>query len=169
MNQKIFLVSTDNMLDNIYDIAEYLSKQYDLDIAITYHNINEKNKYIEYLSTDDIVLAYKNNAVLYCTTKDEYTHCLSMDEYYNKDIFCMSIEDYNSISESKLGDILVIWIDTKRKVSKFTHLEVNSFIESLQDVKYMYFLETDQKILSTIDAYILGLNSEKERILLENS
>ena len=44
MNQKIFLVSTDNMLDNIYDIAEYLSKQYDLDIAITYHNINEKNK-----------------------------------------------------------------------------------------------------------------------------
>lgn len=175
--EKIFILTTDTKdMCVAYKLATYISSKYDLDIAKTFTssfdiNICKENKeHFMFFDVNDMVIAYKNNAMLYCLSESEKSIGIAIDEYYNNDIFCMSVEAFNNISESLLVNILVIWID-----SKSNNLDANTInnakilMNTLDSIKYMYFIEDFKTIRNTICSYLDASPSKQLEILEENS
>ena len=120
--EKIFILTTDTKdMCVAYKLATYISSKYDLDIAKTFTSsfdidvCKDNKEHFMFFDVNDMVIAYKNNAMLYCLSESEKSIGIAIDEYYNNDIFCMSVEAFNNISESLLVNIFVIWIDSKSK------------------------------------------------------
>jgi hypothetical protein len=91
-----------------------------------------------------------------------------MDEYYNSDIFCMTIEEFLNISESRLSNVLIIWLDCIN-IDKTLQHNVKIFINTLESLDYLYFNENDNdKILEVIKEYLNADNNIKKQILEEN-
>lgn len=176
---KIFIVSTDKYNKNKYILAEYLSNVFDLSIAntIVYTNntsILDNYKYLSILDLNNILLAYKNNALLYAITyadKDDNNtiETITIDDYYNNDIFCLSIEAFNNICENKLVNCIVIWIDSNLKQNNISFNEISHFEESLKDIPYLYFNENINHVCQIVYKYFSGNKDEKQKILEENS
>ena len=129
-----------------------------------------------YMSTEDVILAFKNNVILYINTDVYISHGITIDNFYNNDIFVMDLDDFNSISDHNIAgqDILVVWVDTKHyddihiKNSDIT--ESKYLTERLENIPYMYFLDTDvESIAKTINSYIEGDDEEKLAIIEENN
>ncbi len=184
-NTKIFITGPHN-IDKISIAKKINSIDDDLSIAkrftndSKYDNINDE--YIYYMSTQDIDLTYKNNFILFSTMDYYLSTGITLDSYYNDDIFVMSLEEFNNISDiifkSELYDIIVIWIDsTFNKENEFAHKDMvesrymQERLSSNKNIKYLYFFnETDEKIIDVILEYINTDEIEvRNELLIENS
>ena len=141
---------------------------------------SENDKYIYYLSTQSIDLTYKNNFMLFVNTNNYISTGITMDSYYNSDIFVMEMEEFNNISDnifkSESTDIIVIWIDSN--YNKHENVYKNDIVESSfleqrlfnDNIKYMYFYNEDtESIVNTILRYLESSPEDRENILLENN
>ena len=157
----------------------------DLSIGSRFTNDNHyKNivddEYIYYLSTQDIDLTYKNNFVLFVNTDKYISSGISMDAFYNNEIFCMSLCEFNNISDSifnnQSNDIIVIWLDTKDTKANDNLQEdicetgymMNRFEEA--GLKYLYFIDEDKEIIiDTIFEYLEADEECRKEILSDNN
>ena len=183
MTNKIFITGPHciNKLDIANKIVE---KNEDLSIGNRFTNdkqyINEsKDNYIYYLSTQSIDLTYKNNFVLFVNTDNYISTGITMDSYYNNDIFVMELEEFNNISniifKSDSTDILVVWVDAnydKTDENLKSDADESMFLEQRlmnDNIKYLYFFNDDNDtICDTILEYI-DADEEKRNEILENN
>lgn len=175
--EKIFIITTNtDKLKTAFDLANYISSKYDLDVAKTLSSnldidiYNYVPEYFTYFDVNDMVIAFKNNAMLYCLSEAEKSIGIPLDEYYNNDIFCMTVEAFNNISESLLMNVLVIWIDSKySSVDTNTMNNVKILMNTLDSIKYMYFNEDYKIIKRMLCEYIDASPKRKLELLEENS
>ena len=139
----------------------------------------ENEDYIYFLSTQSIDLTYKNNFMLFVNTNNFISTGITMDNYYNSDVFVMEMDEFNNISNNvfklESTDIIVVWLDANySKNNDFSGNDIveASFLEERlinDNIKYLYFYGED---IDTISAIILRyLNSdpeERDKILNEN-
>ena len=132
------------------------------------------------MSTKSIDLTYKNNFMLFVNTNNYISTVITMDTYYNSDIFVMEIDEFNNISDnifkSESNDIIVVWIDSNYdKNDEFSRLDLNEsiFLEkrlTTENIKYLYFFNDDEDtIVNTVIKYLEGNAEERENILTENN
>lgn len=131
MDKKIFIVTTDLNTNIAKKLALEISNIYDFTIADNFSS--DESAEITY-NIEDIILAFKNNALLYCYVKDNVTYGITIDEFYNKDIFCVPLEGFINIADNKLLNTIIIWIDAK--------YENNN--EQLNNIDYMESLLSDK-------------------------
>ena len=176
---KIFIVGED-YIDKCAIAKEICSIDDDLSISPKFTNDEDINKltnyneYTYYMNNIDIDLSYKNNAFLYIYNEDEKSCGVTLDDFYNNDIFCLNTEEFNFISDNILFSYssLIIWVDTKRKRNKNNcdQYELNHFLERTENLPRMYFLDESPKaIAETIIRYLNSSIEDKEKILEENS
>lgn len=167
--QKIFIITSDKNSKDNYRLAEYLQLECGLDLAKSFTTGNVE-QYYEQLSINDVILAYKNNALLYSYSKDNIHSGITMDEFYNNDLFCMTIDGFNNIADNRLVNVLVVWLDlpTKEITCEMSH-NIKSFQKTLESINYMYFNEDFDTICKIMKEYIETDSEDiRERILEEN-
>ena len=172
MMQKFFIITTDPNNSDKYKLAEYLSGKYDLDIAYSFTTDEDISNYKVQYSIDEIVLAYRNNALLSCLsdTKNNIHQGITMDEFYNKNLFCMSMKEFANISESLLNNCLVLWLDQKKDGIDYDYiLESKRFNELLDNISYMYFNEDLSVVKQIMNDYLNASDDKKLEIINENS
>lgn len=176
--EKIFIVSNNYNLDNAYLIANKLSQVFDLNIATTYISSREKinsncittQKYYKELDNQVFYVAYKNNAMLYSLVNDDCNIGITMEDYYNNDIFCLTIGGLDNIAESRLTNALIIWIDMPSpSISKSDICDINTMLEIVENTPYLYFYEDVDTVVSIVCQYLNGDFETKQRLLEENS
>ena len=139
-------------------------------------NIEYKNevseRYENYLDIQTVNLAYKNNSLLYINTSDYISTGITIDDFYNNDVCFISVKEFNLIAENIFNtyDTLVVWVDYKRNtlITKNDLIEVDYFMQFLENHKYLYFLNTEPNISATILEYLKGTDEEREEILNDN-
>lgn len=175
---KIFITG-DKSIDKLEIAKKIVEKNDDFSIAPRFTNdVEHKDKigddYVYYMDSVDVDLSYKNNAFLYVKTDNYVTTGTTLDSFYNNDIFCVDIYEFNSIADYVIYsyDTLLIWVDTKKKrkmtdedTANAAHLE-----ERASDISTLYFLDEDSDhIVDVILEYLNGSLEDRQRILEENS
>lgn len=184
MNTKIFITGPHN-IDKMSIAKELASMDDDLSIAKRFTNNHEydnvNDEYIYFMSTQDIDLTYKNNFILFANTDNYISSGITMDSFYNDDIFVMSLDEFNNISDmifKSSQDIIVIWIDGNyNKSNEFASLDLNEAkymqdrLNLNHDIKYLYFYnESNKEIIDIILEYMNTEESEiRNKILSENN
>jgi hypothetical protein len=93
-----------------------------------------------------------------------------MDEFYNKDIFCLTIKEFSNISESLLCNSIVIWIDQPKNDIDYEYVkDCKNFIDILENIPYMYFNENLSEIYDIVSEYIEADDNKKLEIIELNS
>lgn len=173
---KIFIVGKE--LINKNEIANILCDNDDnLTVARRFTTIEaEVNSNNYYLCPEDVFIGYKNNAFLLVQSSEDNNHKgITMDEFYNSDVVTMTIEEFNEIPNGVLrrNNILVIWLDTKKKNMRILDVELmqtKHFIERLNFVKYMYFLDDESaEVAGVIKEYYQGSPKAQKSLLEEYS
>jgi len=184
MNTKIFITGPSN-IDKLSFAKKIVERDDDLSIGMhftndkDYEGITDDN-YIYYLSTQDINLTYKNNFVLFVNIEDYVSSGITMDTFYNNDIFTMSLCEFNNISDvifkNEHNDIIVIWIDSNYTKNNENIVEDTRESQVLQErldeglIKYLYFFnEKPEDIVDIILNYIESSEEERNEILIENN
>lgn len=182
---KIFIIGS-HSIDKLKLAKLLVEKDDNLSIGehftndIEYKDIESDDNYIYYLDSQEIDMAYKNNVILCVNTDNYISNGIMMDCYYNNDIFTLSIQDFNNISNtifnSKSNDILVIWVDApikdNSKETKLDIFETKYLLERINNdnIKYMYFLNEDFDTISDIILeYLEADDIKKSELLDENS
>ena len=176
---KIF-VTGDSSIDKLEIAKKIVEKNDDFSIAPKFTNdISRKDKigddYVYYMDNVDVDLSYKNNAFLYVKTDDNYiTTGVTLDNFYNNDVFYLDIYDFNSISDSIIYsyDSLLVWVDTKRqrKITEEDSQNANHLIERANELTTLYFLdESAEHISDIVVRYLNGTIEERQNIVEENS
>lgn len=179
MTTKIFITGL-NKIDKLIYAKQIAILDDDLSISQRFTNdINYKNspydEYVFYLDSADVDISYKNNAFLFITANDLLYTGITLDSFYNEDIFCMNISEFNNIPDYifNINDILVVWLDTrinpKDKANINDILGVKHFLEKIEKLQVLYFLDEDPiKVANIILSYLEGTEEEKQQILQEN-
>lgn len=181
MQYKIFIIGT-HKNDKLKLAKKLIELDDNFSISPVFTNDKEykdsvNDNYIYYLSSEEIDLAYKNNVLLYVSTNNYISTGITMDSLYSNDIFCMSIKDFNNISNvvfnSKNYEVLIIWLDNKiTEMNSDIREDINEskyLFSTLEDLKYLYFLdESEEEIADTILDFINGDEKTQEEILLDN-
>ena len=169
---KIFIVSSVNNLTQAKEVADYISETFEMTIASRFSN-DTSIEDTTYMPTEDIMVAYKNNALLYSQSLSPSSFTgISFDEYYNNDILIIPINGFINISESIFDeDSLVIWLDCPKQVADIKEVKNASYIiDIIENVKYLYFNESNSIVIcSVLNKYFNGSESDKANILEENS
>lgn len=168
--QKIFIISSDKTSRVNYKLAEYLQSECGLDLASNFTTGDIEEPHFVQYSISDIILAYKNNALLYSYSKDNVHTGITMDEFYNNDLFCMTIDGFNNIADNRLVNVLVIWLDLPLKdiTCEMSHT-IKNFQKTLESINYMYFNEDFDTICRIMKDYIETDSEDiRDRILEEN-
>lgn len=164
---------------NKLDIAKYIVEHNDdLNIVPSFtsdelYKDKISDTYIYYLDPNIIDLIYKNNAFLFIETKDYTSKGVTCDDFYNNDILCVSLEEFNNIIDKELinNENIILWVDTKYHGSfniKNEITETKYLLERLNKLKYLYFLdETPEYINEVLFKYINGDESTKKYLLEE--
>lgn len=184
MIDKIFITGP-HSIDKMSLCKKLNSKDDDLSIAERFSNDdiykdNSNGNYIYYMSTQDIDLTYKNNFMLFVDTNNYISTGITLDSFYNNDLFAMEMNEFNNISnvifKSESTDIVVIWIDgSYNKSNEYMRKDSkeSEFLEERlhnENIKYMYFYnESDEDIIDTILNYINGDKEVRKNILDDNS
>ena len=181
MQLKFFIVGSSNV-DKLSLAKKLIERNDSLSIAETFTNNTEykegsNDNYVYYLESQEIDLAYKNNSLLYVSTDNYISYGMTMDSFYTNDIFCISIKDFNNISnvvfDSKLYDILVIWLDERiTEMNKEIREDINEskyLILRLESLKYIYFFDEDNDTISDILLEYLNSDEEKRQEIIENN
>lgn len=178
MMTKIFITGSKD-IDKLSLAKKIVERDDDLSISQTFTN-NEESKdsvgddYMYYLDPKDIDLAYKNNAFLYIAAEDLLYHGITLDSFYNEDIFCMNLSEFNNIPDYifNYNDVLVIWLDTKlsKRNSKDEDVMASKYIiEKLDKINIMYFLDEDYNdVIEIIMEYLMGDVETRQKLLDEN-
>lgn len=175
---KIFIVG-DESIDKLEIAKRLCEKNDDLSIApkftsdLSFKDINY-NDHLYYMDNTEVDLSYKNNAFLCINTHGYISTGITLDSFYNNDVFYLDINEFNSISDYILysHDSLVIWVDSKktRTNDEEAVTTVNHFMERLHNLLSMYFLDEDiNYIVDTIIRYLTVSFEERQEILQENS
>lgn len=175
---KIFIVG-DETIDKLEIAKRLCEKNDDLSIApkftsdLAYKDISY-NDHLYYMDNNEVDLSYKNNAFLCINTNGYISTGVTLDSFYNNDIFYLDINEFNSISDFILysHDSLVIWVDSKkqRENNEESVVAVSHFMERIQNLLSMYFLYEDTNyIVETIIKYLTVSFEERQEILQENS
>ena len=87
-------------------------------------NIDEVTEYKYFLDKETVNISYKNNAIITITTDDNESNGIIYDDYYNNDIFCMNLAEFNVMpdklfeTDCENDDILVVWVDSSSNVPR---------------------------------------------------
>lgn len=129
--------------------------------------------YIEFLDANIINLSYKNNAFLYVHTENYISTGITLDEFYNNDIICLSNKNFNKIINNVFNnnECLIVWIDTKNhnniNISEEIR-EINYLEKTLSNLNYLYFLDEDiDTIINVINEYIKSSEDHRKELLEE--
>lgn len=129
--------------------------------------------YIEFLDANTINLSYKNNAFLYIHTENYISTGITLDEFYNNDIICLTNKNFNKIINSVFNnnECLIVWIDTKKhnniNISEEIR-EINYLEKTLSNLNYLYFLDEDiDNIINIINRYIKSSEENRKELLEE--
>lgn len=178
MNSVKILITGISEIDKFSIIKELAKQDDNLTIIpsftsdLHYENQGASEDYIYYMPTEEVNLAYKNNALLYIYTKDYVSTGVTFDDFYNNDLLETNLINFNNIPDRYFTeyDILIVWIDSaKIKATKAELQEVNVLEERLGTCKYMYFL--DEPLEEVVKAILTYIHEEdkREELLEENS
>lgn len=183
MTDKIIIIGPHNidklsLAKHIVELNDNLSIGEHFTNDSEYKN-NENDNYIYYLDSQEIDLAYKNNVILSIDTQNYISYGIMMDNFYNNDIFEMSLKEFNNMSNtafnSKSYDIIVVWVDGpivgNDKLTKEDINESKYIIDRINNgIKLMYFInESFEDISNVIIEYLNASEERKAEILEENS
>lgn len=168
---KIYIIGHSNI--DVYSVALSLQRLNDsLTIAprfTTDHDDIHDNNY--FVDKETVNIAYKNNSIISVITNDNHSEGIMYDDYYNNDILCMTIREFNVISERTFNstefDDLIVWVDSSNNVNKNDIQEIPFLEERLENMHYLYFVnEQNNQIAVMIDSYLSM--SEEERATIES-
>ena len=133
-------------------------------------NNDEVTEYKYFLDKETVNISYKNNAIITITTDDNESNGIIYDDYYNNDIFCMNLAEFNIMPDKLFNndenDILVVWVDSSSNVPKADINEVEYLEDRLANMNYMYFCnESPDDIADAVLKYIYAEQSERDEIL----
>lgn len=133
------------------------------------------NEYTYYLDKETVNISYKNNSLITVSTDDNESYGITYDDYYNNDIFCMTLSDFNIIPDKLFRDslenevnTLIVWVDSSTNVNKQDIIEADYVSERLENLNYLYFCnESNETIVDVINEYLNASDFRKEELLLE--
>ena len=172
------LITVIDLTKNLYIAKKLININDDLSIASSFtsdelYKDKKSENYIEFLDANTINLSYKNNAFLYVHTENYISTGITLDEFYNNDVICVTNKNFNKIINDIFNnnDCLVIWIDTKKhknvNISEEI-IEINYLEKTLSNLKYLYFLdEKEDDIINVINKYIKSSEEIKKNLLEE--
>lgn len=176
---KIFIIGLNNI-----DKLKYAKaiENLDDDLSISQRFTNDTgykdmpyDEYTFYLDSMDVDISYKNNAFLFMSSKDMVYSGITLDSFYNEDIFCMNINEFNNIPDYifEMNDILVVWLDSKTnakdKETKEELFGIKHFLERIDKLNTLYFLnENEENVAKVILNYLESNEEGKQKILEEN-
>ena len=161
MSKKIFIIYHDpDVINTLVD--ELYIKSNEVNIANKFttniNDVKEGRPYsYYYLQTLEVNKALKNNYLLYIITNNYISTGITIDNFYNNDIFCLSYKEYNTIPDIIFSkhDIFTIWIDSKYNKYENINKDVVFIEKRLENVKYEYFLSHEiNEIVDTILNYL---------------
>jgi len=160
-NKKIFIIYHDEtILEDLVDMIFEASNEINIANKFTTNNDDVKNgrpySYY-YLSTVELNKAIKNNYVLYVLTNNYISTGITIDDFYNNDIFILNYKEYNTIPDLVFNkhDILTIWIDSKDGKYKDIFNDIVFVENRLEKVNNEYFLKGEnEEIVNTILNYL---------------
>lgn len=169
--QKIILVDTNSTLISVRQVSDDLNRLCDLRIAERFNSgLDEYSKLN--LDFQEVVMAYKNNAIFSCITDgNNLTIGITMDEYYNSNVIYLSVAELMNVPDHKLTNCLIVWIDSdKWSCSSEDILIATNMEKIIHNCEYLYFLKNELDVaVKTICRYIDSDKEERQNILEENS
>jgi len=171
---KIFIIGHSNI--NTLEVGLVLQKKNDdLNIAPSFSSNIEANELVPhkyYMDKETINISYKNNALLYVYTDDFESVGMTYDDYYNNNVFCMSIHSFNIIPDVIFNgkqDTLIVWVDSsKKKPSDADICDIPYIEERLVSLNYLYFCNEDnEKIAEVVNEYICGDEETRTSLLYD--
>ena len=169
--QKIILVDTNSTLLSVRQVADKLNKLYDLTVVERF-NCGEEVQSGLNLEFQEVVMAYKNNAIFSCITDvNNSTTGITMDEYYNSNVIYLSIAELMNVPDHKLTNCLLVWIDSDKCFCTSEDIAIATNMESIiHNCDYLYFLRSELDLaVETICKYLDSDTEERQIILEENS
>ena len=125
MKNKVFIIYHDiSKVNHLIDTLNNLDADINIGNKFTtdqYYQQTEQLPYsYYYINQLEINKALKNNSLLYIITNDYISTGITIDDFYNYDIFCMTYKEYNVISDIIFNKyhILTIWLDSADKKYK---------------------------------------------------
>lgn len=173
-----FLIVGENSIDKIplIELLSTYNNHFKISKIFTTSLEDIKDKYHYLISNEELNICYKNNAILFIKTIINNSYGVTLDSFYENNIIFMNTEDFNNISNKIFlgnNELIIIWLDTKnhditrvkKEIKESTYLLDKIEADNL---KYMYFLDKDNKEITKIilDYLISDENTRKE--LLEN-
>lgn len=169
--QKIILVDTNSTLLSVRQVADKLNKLYDLTVVERF-NCGEEIQPGLNLEFQEVVMAYKNNAIFSCITDaNNSTTGITMDEYYNNNVIYLSVAELMNVPDHKLTNCLLVWIDSDKCSCVSEDITIATNMESIiHNCDYLYFLRSELDLaVETICKYLDSDTEERQIILEENS
>lgn len=169
-----------NLSKNLEIAKNLININDDLSIACSFtsdelYKDKTSENYIEFLDANVINLSYKNNAFLYIHTENYISTGITLDEFYNNDIICITNKNFNKIINDIFvnNECIVVWVDTKEhnniNISEEIR-EINYLEKTLSKVNYLYFLDEDiDFIINTVNRYIKSSEENRKELLEEYS
>lgn len=176
---KIFIVAPEHI--NKLNIAnEIIALNDDLNICKSFtSNTNKQGLIGEYLfglDIDDVILSFRNNALLFLHYSEENVLGITLDDFNSSDIIPIRTDHFNMIIDDIIeqNDILIVWLDTKEKTEnhKKDLIECKYLQERIDNfsLPVLYFCDEDKtEIAKIILEYLLADETTREEILEENS
>ena len=169
--QKIILVDTNSTLISVRQVSDELNRLCDLRIAERFNSgLDEYSNFN--LDFQEVVMAYKNNAIFSCITDiNNITTGITMDEYYNSNVIYLSVAELMNVPDHKLTNCLIVWIDSDKWSCSSEDISIATNMEKIiHNCEYLYFLKNELDVaVKTICRYIDSDIEERQNILEENS
>lgn len=169
--QKIILVDTNSTLISVRQLSDDLNKLCDLKIAERFNSGLDAHSKLN-LDFQEVVMAYKNNAIFSCITDiNNITTGITMDEYYNSNVIYLSVAELMNVPDHKLTNCLIVWIDSDKWSCSSEDISIATNMEKIiHNCEYLYFLKNELDVaVKTICRYIDSDKEERQNILQENS
>lgn len=161
MTNKIFIIYHDvDIINELIDDIYKVSNEINVSNKFTTNSDDVKNgrpySYY-YLNNLEVNKAIKNNYLLYVITNNYVSTGITIDDFYNNDVFILNYKEYNTIPDLVFNkhNILTIWIDSKDGKYKDIFNDINFVEKRLENVNYEYFLKGENnEIIETILNYL---------------
>lgn len=161
MSNKIFIIYHDfDAINQIIDQLYNTSNEVNISNKFTTNQqdvVNGRPYSYYYLNTLEVNKAVKNNYLLYIITNNYISTGITIDDFYNNDVFCLTYKEYNTIPDVVFNkhNILTIWVDSKYNKYENINKDVVFIEKRLENVPYEYFLSHEiDEIVDTILNYL---------------
>lgn len=172
--RKIYIVGHRN-IDTLSIGKELQSRNDSLTIA-PFFNTNdvEEHEYEMFIDKETVNISYKNNSVLTMITDVDNSRGIMYDDFYNNDIICINLYEFNIISDKILCSPefhnIIVWVDSRTNVHRDDIKECEFFNERLLDQDYLYFIDNEPvHIVDVIISFLNGTDDVRKELLEEYS